>query len=271
MPAKRSVRRVLGADWTGGAVKGSSMSGAENEDGATRFADRRRPPLRQRIGVVVTVAAIHVLAILALLKGLAAAGVIKDPFEPFQAVTVTLAPSPSPMPSDSGDEAAGKAAPEAPKAKPKEVAAPKTRIPVKKPAPPAASTGSENQSGAGSVGTGSGAGGIGTGTGSGGSGTGSGAGAARAAEKIAGDINSIRDYPRQGREARIGHAVTIEMTVGTDGRARGCRVVTSSGDPEADSITCHLAEQRFRFRPRLDAAGRPAEALYRWRQRFFIP
>lgn len=248
----------------------------EVDSGATderRFADRRGTDVRTRWLTALAVAVLHVLAILALVKGLAAAGVIEDPFTETGAYQVSLPPPPpSPPPSQSGDEAAGKAAPEAPRATPREAAAPKPRVPARRnPAPPASGSGSSSASGAGASGAGSGGGGSGEGTGSGGSGAGSGSGAARPAEKIAGDINSIRDYPRAGRDARIGHSVTIAMTIGTDGRAHGCRVVASSGDPEADRITCRLAEQRFRFRPRLDGAGNPVEAQYQWRQRFFVP
>ena len=236
---------------------------------ATRYADRPANPLRRRVGVIAAVTALHLGVGLALVKGLAAAGVIADPFEPVSAFNVPLPPpAPSPSPTASGDEAAGKAAPEAARAKPKEAAAPKPAVPARaRPAPPAASSGDEDRSGAGASGPGSGGGGAGTGTGSG---AGQGGGM-RALEKIAGEINSIRDYPRAGRDARIGNAVTIELRVGTDGRVRDCRVIASSGDAEADRITCRLATERFRFRPRLDPAGEPVEGIYRWRQRFFTP
>lgn len=252
------------------------VSGPETAEGASsggRFSDRRGTDRRTRWLTIGAVALLHVAAILALIKGLAAAGVIADPFAVTRAYDVPL-PPPAPPPSpDAADTAAGKAAPEAARATAREVAAPKPKIPLKprKPAPPAASTSTENRSGAGAAGVGSGGGGAGNGTGSGGSGTGPGSGAARPAEKIAGEINSIRDYPKQGRDERIGNSVTIEMTVGTDGRAHDCRIVSSSGDVGADRITCRLAEQRFRFRPRLNGHGDPVAATYRWRQRFFTP
>lgn len=238
-----------------------------------RFSDQPRVPRRTRIATIAAVAALHLVVAFALIKGLAAAGVIDDPFVETSAYNVALPPpAPPPSPSDTGDSAAGKAAPEAATAKPREAAAPKPRIPRNTDrAPPAASSGTQDRSGAGASGSGSGGGGAGNGTGSGGSGTGSGSGAARPVEKTAGTIDSIRDYPKAGRDARLGHSAIIEMTVGTDGRARNCRVVSSSGDAESDRITCRLAEQRFRFRPRLDASGQPVEAVYRWGQRFFSP
>ncbi|WP_245892858.1 TonB family protein [Novosphingobium guangzhouense] len=87
--------------------------------------------------------------------------------------------------------------------------------------------------------------------------------------KIAGDINSARDYPRAGRDLRVGASVTIDLTVGRDGRVTSCRVIQPSPDPQADRITCDLATRRFRFRPATDSGGNQVEALYRWRQRWF--
>lgn len=243
-----------------------------SESRGERFSDRPGVSRRTRWLTIGAVALLHLLAVFALLKGLAAAGVITDPFVATKAYDVPLPPPPPPS-SPTAEEAAGKAAPEAARAKAAEVAAPKPKIPIKpkRPVPPAASDGNETRSGAGAAGAGSGAGGIGTGSGSGGSGNGSGGGLARPLEKTGGEINAIRDYPKQGRDKRIGNAVTIALTVGTDGRARDCRIVSSSGDPETDRITCRLAQQRFRFRPRLNSAGEPVEATYGWRQRFFTP
>ena len=89
--------------------------------------------------------------------------------------------------------------------------------------------------------------------------------------KIAGDINDARDYPVPpgGREIRRGHHVIVHMTVGTDGRPRNCSIVEPSPDPEADRITCRLAEERFRFRPARDEDGNPVAAPYGWRQDWF--
>jgi protein TonB len=36
-----------------------------------------------------------------------------------------------------------------------------------------------------------------------------------------------------------------------------CRVIGSSGFAVIDEATCRLIEQRFRFRPALDASGKP--------------
>jgi len=163
----------------------------------------------------------------------------------------------------------GAAAEEGPRAKPRAVIAPKVAIPVSpSPAPRASSTGEETQAGASDAGQGTGAGGEGSGTGSGLSGSGQGNGF-RKLEKIAGDINSARDYPKKTRELRIGHSVTILLTVGADGLVKDCRVTEPSPDAEADRITCRLAAERFRFRPATDARGNPMAGKYAWRQRWF--
>lgn len=182
-------------------------------------------------------------------------------------VTITAPedePSASPVPGE------GAAAAEGDKAKPREIAAPPKAIP-KKPteAPPVSGSGAENASGA-SAGSGTGAGGEGSGTGSGNSGNGQGNGGARTLEKIAGDINSARDYPVPpgGREARFGTSVTIALTVGPDGRPTACRIVRASPLPDTDAITCDLAMKRFRFRPATDRDGNPVSATYGWRQEF---
>ena len=139
-------------------------------------------------------------------------------------------------------------------------------------APQVAATGDEDRSGARDAGEGTGAGGQGAGTGAGGSGSGPGGGGGGTdARKIAGDINSARDYPREGRDLRLGDDVIIALTVGTDGRPSKCRVVRASRDPQADAVTCRLAMKRFRFRPATDAQGQPVESIYGWKQRWFYP
>lgn len=231
------------------------------------------PPMRFRITAILAATVFHAALLLLLVKGLTVSGFLPGPAPVTRAYNVPLAP-PSPVapPSSRSDEAAGKAAPEAPRARPRDVAAPPAtlRLPAK-PAPPASSKGDENRSGAGEAGTGSGGGGIGTGTGSGGSGDGAGAGLARKAEKIAGDIRSARDYPAGSRDQRLGRSVVIAVTVGADGRPLSCRIARPSGNAEADAITCRLAMQRFRFRPATNRNGEPVESVYGWEQRWFTP
>ena len=102
-----------------------------------------------------------------------------------------------------------------------------------------------------------------------GSGVGAGAGGGAPVAKVAGDIQSARDYPRAGRDLRIGDYVIVAISVGTDGRPTACRIHRASRDAEADAITCRLAMERFHFRPATDGDGRPIAAVYGWRQAWF--
>lgn len=231
------------------------------------------PPRATRLGVLAAVAALHIVVVAVLVRAFSpqfAASVVQGVT---QAVTVSVetpAPAPSPSPEKAAPEPQGAAAPPGRKARPRETSAPEARVAVRPTqAPPVAGTGRDNASGARDEGQGSGASGRGDGTGSGAGGSGQGGGVAAPPVKIAGDINSARDYPRESRDLRIGTEVIVALTVGTDGRVKACRVVKPSPDPQAGAITCRLASARFRFRPAQDASGRPVEAVYGWRQRWF--
>jgi protein TonB len=229
----------------------------------TPFTDPRSKP---RWGTLLLVGALHLLA-LALLVRAFAPDFTEQAIERVTAlVTVTVTtppPAPSPQPSE------GAAAEEGRRATPRKAAAPRVPRPLTVPAPRASSPGPANVSGAGEQGAGAGAGGEGTGSGRGGGGTGD--VAVTKPVKIAGAIDDARDYPTPpgGRQVRNGHSVTIVMTVGVDGRALDCRVISPSPDPAADRLTCELAVARFRFRPATDAAGHPVPATYGWRQSWF--
>lgn len=232
-------------------------------------------PTRWRVAVAVIV--IHVIAILGLIRAFAPQVGKSVERLVTNAFTVPPAALPSPpathppLPRNARSDREGAAGAAGKKARPKD----RTAVPAKvilssQPAPPIAADGKDNASGARQEGIGTGAVGAGSGTGSGEGGTGrGGGGSASATLKIEGDINSARDYPRASRDLRIGASVTIDITVGTDGRPAACRVVQPSPDPEADRITCDLAMRRFRFRPARDAEGVAIEATYRWRQRWF--
>lgn len=232
-------------------------------------------PRLSRLAIAMLVAALHVVVVLALVQAFAPQigdAVLQPVIEAFN-VTVT---SPLPPPSKPAvpqvqARSEGAAAPAGKKAIPKEVTAPRPRVVIEAPsAPPIAASGNANSAGAVDAGQGTGGGGIGQGLGAGGQGSGSGAGGSKVA-KVSGDIVSARDYPKATRALRLGSFVTVSLTVGTDGRARDCRIVRASRDPEADRITCRLAVERFRFNPARDAAGRPVEAVYGWQQRWFAP
>lgn len=227
------------------------------------FVERKRKP---RWGTLLLVGALHLLVLAGLMRAFAPAFTATVVERAASLVTVTVrTPPPAPEPEE------GAAAEQGRKAGPREVVAPKARPAPSVPAPRAASTGAVNDAGASASGQGAGAGGEGSGIGSGRGGAGTGGIAVSRPVKIAGDINDAHDYPTPpgGRQVRIGHSVTIAMTVGTDGRASNCRIVSPSPDPVADRITCELAVSRFRFRPATDAAGNPVPATYGWRQSWF--
>ncbi|MGF1550031.1 MAG: TonB family protein, partial [Sphingomonadaceae bacterium] len=111
-------------------------------------------------------------------------------------------------------------------------------------------------------GPGSGSGGIGDGPGSGASGSDlGGGGLAVPAQRVAGAISGATDYPPESKRAGIEGSVAVRYTVGIDGRVSGCRVVRSSADAAIDAATCRLIEERFRYRPARDRAGRPVPQL----------
>lgn len=214
---------------------------------------------------LVVVALFHLAAIAVLVRAFGVDAIVSV-VRSVTAFAIPLPPPPPPPPEPQKIEPAA-AAPAAPKARPKEIVAPKPKIVIPRPAqpaPPVAGSGTAAQSGASSAGTGSGAGGTGAGSGGGGA-----AFVAQKAVKVAGDIVSARDYPRESREARDGASVVIALTVGTDGRVKSCAVVRGSPDPQADAITCRLATKRFRFRPALDQNGRTIESTFGWRQSWF--
>ena len=231
----------------------------------------------QRLAMALAVVLLHLAAAAGLIRAFAP-DLARTVVERTLASITVLAPEPTPTPTPPSPPPSSQAALPAAsgargaaghRAVPREVLAPPPRIRLATtPAPAATSTGSANQSGATDSGAGTGAGGAGNGTGSGGAGQGQGGGGAPLA-KLAGDINSAKDYPIASRDLRIGDYVTIWLSVGPEGKPTGCRVVRASRDPAADATTCRLAQQRFRFRPATDANGRPVSGTYAWTQRWF--
>ncbi|MBW8753454.1 MAG: TonB family protein [Sphingomonadales bacterium] len=237
-------------------------------------------PRGTRLGVALIVAALHVALVLALVRAFAPQFTAQVARQVFGTLTVTVtSPPPQPpsppaaKPIPQAAEREGGAAEAGKRSVARPVAAPAARIVLAaQTAPPIAGRGRDDSAGARDAGAGTGAGGQGSGMGSGNSGSGQGGGgASRKLEKIAGDINMARDYPAAGRQQRSGDAVIIALTVGIDGQVQNCRIVRPSKDSQADQITCRLAAQRFRFRPRLDAQGNPVVGEYQWIQRWWDP
>ena len=227
---------------------------------------RRKP----KWGTLSLVVLFHLLVIAGLARAFApdfTAEVIEQA-ESIFTVSITAPEDPVEVPPKPDE---GASAQQGEQAKPREISAPPRTLPVKPTqVPPVSGDGADNRSGASTAGSGAGGGGEGIGAGSGNTVNGQGNGRATKVEKIAGDINSARDYPVPpgGRQARFGTSVTIALTVDTGGRPTACRVVKASPFPDTDAITCRLAMERFRFRPATDRDGNPVIATYGWRQEF---
>ncbi len=230
------------------------------------------PPRRVKLGVIALVAALHLVAILALIRAFAPDFTAQAVETITRTFTVTITAPPPPPEQQPEPEPAGTAGEAGKKAVPREVQAEKPKVALAKaPAPRASSTGSADSSGARDSGSGTGAGGNGSGTGSGTGGNGQGGGASKPVH-ISGRIDRAADFPipPAGRDARIGKAVILALTVSPEGRATACRIYQSSGLPDTDEVTCRLAKERLRFKPALDAAGQPVIGTFYWQQKFFF-
>lgn len=225
---------------------------------------------RRRWPLLALIVALHLAVLYGLTRAFAPDFTNAVEREVVTAIAVTVAPSQPAAPPEPDEGAAGEPGEEA---VPQPVTAPPPRLPQpsSQPLPRASSTGAASRSGAREEGVGTGAAGSGLGTGSGAQGSGQGNGAVTKPVHISGGIDNAGDYPIPpgGRNARRGTEVIVRVIVGVDGRARQCSVYRPSPDPEADTITCRLVEQRLRFRPAIDAAGNPVSAPFYWRQRWF--
>ena len=142
------------------------------------------------------------------------------------------------------------------KAEPSPVVVPKPKIAVPaKPtiaAAPVAGTGSATNSGAANYGSGPGAGGTGSGRGGGGAGDFSGFTPARLIRNL-----DRRDYRElTGGRMPFGQAI-VALQLDAAGTPIQCRVSRSSGDAYVDGGLCPLIHRRLKFRPAMDADGRP--------------
>lgn len=169
---------------------------------------------------------------------------------------------PVPAPKKAEKRKQGAASPPNLKAKATPIVAPPVVIrPVQPPpviAAPVAGIGAQRSAGAAPVvgpGTGSGGQGNGTGSGSGGDGDGGGGGETPL-RLIRGELR-YRDLPRQLYEAGVSGTVEMDFDVGVQGRVTACRITRSSGNAALDAATCQLIQQKLRYRPTLNAAGRP--------------
>lgn len=238
----------------------------ETMPASTGYQPRRRP----RLALIAAIVAGHLALGVALAHLLApdfTASVVSRAQSQLTVIVSTYekeppAPEPEPDAGEAGDPGRD--------AVPKPVAAPTNPLPSPSPVPRAASTGSQDQSGAREDGDGTGASGPGDGTGSGNGGQGRGGGIAAGPSVRSGELNEARDFPVPpgGREARFGRSVIVNFTVGVDGRARDCTVVSNQVDAESAARVCPLVVEKIRFNPATTADGRAVEARYGYRVDF---
>jgi periplasmic protein TonB len=207
-------------------------------------------PERERLVSGAAVALVHVALGYALLNALITEHRAAPVATPTLLTNVPLAPPPPP-PHTTEQHKPTHLQPAAP-------APAKVVRPSPSPAPVIA-TPSLIQTMASAGGGGNGVGG-GNGTGGNGEGDGDGDGGGTPPEHVDGRIKN-QDYPRALSSAGIGGTVGVRYRVNVDGRVSDCAVTRSSGNGQLDALTCNLITKRFRFRPSLDADGRPVSAI----------
>jgi periplasmic protein TonB len=239
------------------------------------FSDTPALPRRLRLGLAAAIVLLHLVLGLMLVRAFGGVGALVDSVGRATGLVAIALPDqpPPPHPAPRAVQsrvAEGASGAAGARASADQVVAPPPRIVLPAlAAAPVAGNGSETRSGASDSGAGTGGAGAGSGTGSGGAGNGAGGRYATTKPvKIAGDL-AESDYAPAGRAKRLGTSVIVVLTVGTDGHVTACRVHQPSGDPDADAVTCRLAQDRFRFKPAVDQDGNPIEASYGWQQRFF--
>jgi len=221
---------------------------------ASYAATAREDRAKALAGVVL----VHVILGAVILTGLNVHSVrqVVESLKTFDIKELPPPPPVPPPPQPKADRAKEEEGAAGKKAEPTPVVAPKPEIvvPAKPPivAAPVAGTGNAAQSGAASSGTGPGAGGTGSGRGGGGSGDFSGYTPARLIRNL--NRGDYRDLT--GGRLPYGRAM-LSLRLDTNGVPTECRVTRSSGDPYVDSGLCPLIYRRLRFRPALDADGRP--------------
>ena len=227
------------------------------------------PNPRDRLISAAGAAMVCALAGYALILGL---GVTMPTAIPDALKTFAIGPTQPPPPekiiprSARSHRPQGAASPANLRSKPTEVVVPVPIVPRIVPPPPVivapeAGAGSDATTGAALVpGPGTGSGGEGRGTGSGRSGDGDGDGGAETPPRLLNDRFKSRDFPNAEAIIGAGGIVGVRYTIEIDGHVTQCSVIRSSGNPVLDATTCRLIERRFRYRPWLDATGRPVRA-----------
>jgi protein TonB len=219
-----------------------------------------------RAKAIIAVVAVHAALAAIILTGLNGR-LVSQAIESLKTFDVREPPPPPPPPPATRPQAMKH--PEgtpAKKAQATPVVAPQPKLPIPSPIPAAkiAGTGSATTSGAGTSGTGAGAGGSGNGPGGGGS------GGFTPAQKITKIPDS--EYRRLVSISGMSRGtVGVSIRVTSDGTATNCRIVRSSGNPQADALMCQLTQRYVRFRPARDPYGRAVAQDITWYPNWFRP
>lgn len=80
------------------------------------------------------------------------------------------------------------------------------------------------------------------------------------ARQRAGSISDA-DYPAAAIRTGSQGTSRMRISVGRTGAVTACEIIGSSGSPVLDATSCSLVQERFKYAPGLDAAGRPVESI----------
>ncbi|WP_082826269.1 energy transducer TonB [Croceicoccus estronivorus] len=78
------------------------------------------------------------------------------------------------------------------------------------------------------------------------------------------------DFPREAMQRQVS-VIRFRLKVDATGVPTSCEILSTSGVPALDSHTCRLLQQRARFRPGVNAAGKPVAGTYSSAVRWQIP
>lgn len=79
------------------------------------------------------------------------------------------------------------------------------------------------------------------------------------------------DYPAEALAQRAQGSTRYRIQISEVGRAEKCEIVRSSGSAALDQATCRIITSRSRFRPALDAAGRPVASNFTGTIHWILP
>lgn len=79
------------------------------------------------------------------------------------------------------------------------------------------------------------------------------------------------DYPRDALIKGKGGIVRFRLDVDVEGKVNRCAILELSAGPELNQKTCEILRRRARFKPALDANGKPVAAYFASSVRWAVP